>query len=387
MRILIVKTVPGDIPIQNVTYNNQEFGIAVALRKKGHVCDVLCCTEGKFRKVEIKDKDNICFSCFFIPSWIILKNGFPKNADRIFAQYDILSVSEYNQLFTWHLAGKYKDKTVVWHGPYYNVYNKRYNLMCQIFDAIFLRRYIKNHTPCLTKSELATSFLKEKGIEDVTTVGVGINIDSLEGEDTEVPAFADEISEFNVEYKLLYIGRIEERRNCLFIIDVLKAIHNKGIKAGLVLIGRGDNKYTKQFFRKVDESNLRPYVLYTESLEQKYMRYIYKRCDVFILPTVYDIYGMVILESMYYGVPCVTSVNGGSRTMIENYRNGVVIENFNVGSWSNEIVNLLKNKPLMNEISVNSSFSIRNAFTWDSLVDKMLIIYEKKQCIDNTENL
>lgn len=41
-------------------------------------------------------------------------------------------------MFSWHLAGKYPEKTVIYHGPYYSPFNKNYNRMCRVFDAFFV---------------------------------------------------------------------------------------------------------------------------------------------------------------------------------------------------------------------------------------------------------
>ena len=54
MKILIVKDVPGEIKAQRMTYNIQELGLAVALRKLGHECDVMSISDkNQFSKNEI----------------------------------------------------------------------------------------------------------------------------------------------------------------------------------------------------------------------------------------------------------------------------------------------------------------------------------------------
>ena len=54
MKILIIKDVPGEIKAQNLTYNIQELGLAVALRKLGHDCDVMSISdENAFSESEV----------------------------------------------------------------------------------------------------------------------------------------------------------------------------------------------------------------------------------------------------------------------------------------------------------------------------------------------
>ena len=82
----------------------------------------------------------------------------------------MLQTAEYNQMFSWHLAGKYPEKTVVYHGPYYSPFNRNYNRMCRVFDVLFVGRYRRRGTRFLTKSELARKFLLENTYPDIVDV-------------------------------------------------------------------------------------------------------------------------------------------------------------------------------------------------------------------------
>lgn len=55
MKILILKDVPGEIKAQKMTYNIQEIGLAIALRKQGHECDVMCVSDdGKYHESHVE---------------------------------------------------------------------------------------------------------------------------------------------------------------------------------------------------------------------------------------------------------------------------------------------------------------------------------------------
>nr|WP_279401007.1 glycosyltransferase [Priestia megaterium] len=81
---------------------------------------------------------------------------------------------------------------------------------------------------------------------------------------------------------------------------------------------------------------------------------------------------MVLLEAMYFGVPAITSDNGGSSTLIENADNGFIIKEFDEVLWSETILNVIENKQLSQMISNNAELTIKNNFTWNSIVDKFL---------------
>ena len=137
MKILIIKDVPGEIKAQRMTYNIQEIGLAIALNKNGHQCDVMSISDNnQFSKNEVCI-DNQKITIYIVKAIVALKNGWLKNIDAILDCYDIIQVCEYNQIYTWYLAKKYQHKMVCYHGPYYCDFNHNYNKMAKVFDMFF----------------------------------------------------------------------------------------------------------------------------------------------------------------------------------------------------------------------------------------------------------
>lgn len=380
MKILIIKTAPGEIRVDKSTYNHQEIGLARALRKKGHVCDVVCAAESEEKtiSVDVGLSEPITLHC--LKATKILKNCFYHKLDSLISQYDILQLSEYNQMFTWHVSKKYREKMVVYHGPYYCDFNKRYNMMARVFDGLFVNRYRKLDTCFLTKSRLAEDYLRKKGLKNVNTVGVGIDIEALTaGKEDTVPFVEEVLKQHKYKRMLLYIGRIEPRRNPLFLIDVLHELVIRNEDVGLILIGTGDSDYVEAFWQHADEMGVNDRIIYQEKLEQKHLCQVYPFADVFLLPTIYDIFGMVLLEAMYFSMPVLTTVNGGSDMLIKNEENGYVFSNFNISNWCDCISNLFCNKRKCRLIGNRAHETVCNRFTWEALVDKFIGVYNIKQ--------
>ncbi len=137
MKILIIRPWPSLLDVTKNTYNIQEVGLAKALVKRGHSTDILFWTDGDEMTVEVEAEGGKPIRVFYRHGKVLLKNVWFSGQDALFAQYDVLQTAEYNQMFSWHLAGKYPEKTVIYHGPYYSPFNKNYNRMCRVFDAFF----------------------------------------------------------------------------------------------------------------------------------------------------------------------------------------------------------------------------------------------------------
>lgn len=375
MRILIVRTVPGEIQLSNATYNEQHIGLARALIKAGHKCDILCGEKKGERSEKVLVADNMYINIIFVKAIVILKNNILRFDYSIFNNYDVIQTIEYNQIYTWHLAKKCKGKCIVYHGPYYSPFNKKYNLMTKVFDIFFVNRYIKLKTPFITKSNYSADYLRRKGIKNVKSIGVGIDPDSFINTDNTTDLFCKDIEKLNVKVKMLYIGRIEPRRNSLFLIDLLRKVRDKGVDAGLIIVGKGKRQYMEEFNERIIKNNLEEYVISKHSIEQKYLSEVYKMTDIFVLPTYYDIYGMVILEAMFFGVPIISSPCGGSQMMIKSGNNGFVINNFNVDVWADTIYEIVNDETKKKSIAQAANYCIRNNFTWDALIPKFVEAY------------
>lgn len=377
MKILIIRCSPDYMEVRNASYNVQEVGLASALVKKGHKCDIVFWTDKEECEVKIPVEGFEPITLYYRHSISILKNGIYTGIDDLISQYDIIQPSEHNQLGTWMLSKKYPNKTVIYHGPYYSAFNKKYNLMCKVFDKIVLPAYKKNDTKFITKSELAKDFLVSKGIKDknICVAGVGINTNTFaQLEDSDIPKELFEIKNIDADIKLLYIGKLEPRRSIPFLFDILKEIKEKGINPKLVIVGNGDEEYINSCFEHAKNINVYENIYWIKRVQQKYLQFAYKNTDVFLLPTNYEIFGMVLLEAMYFGTPAITTKNGGSQMLIENGKNGMIIDDFDAKKWADAVMKIKNNK----NITIASHEKISNSYTWDALVEKFINEYEKK---------
>lgn len=380
MKILIIRNFPSYMAVKNNTYNIQEVGLAKALVRKGHHCDIIFWTDKEEETVDVPVDKVGTVHVFYRRGKTMLKNTVYLECNELFEQYDILQPCEYNQIQAWLLAKNYPKKTIIYHGPYYSPFNKRYNLMCKVFDAIFLKKYIKQGTQFIVKSNLAKKFLVDKGIEqfNVHTVGVGIDTEMLASNrvvcNDEI--YRKMLADKDV-IKILYVGRFEERRNIRFIIDVFQKVQVQNDKVKLYMIGTGEKEYVQSCFSYINELGLKDKVVWQEKMEQKFLSEIYQMADFFVLPTEYEIFGMVLLEAMYYKTVVLTTQNGGSSTVMHNGKDGYVIQTKDPRKWANVITDTYKDKGKMKMIQNNAHEEIKKKYTWDMVSERFLNQYNE----------
>ena len=103
---------------------------------------------------------------------------------------------------------------------------------------------------------------------------------------------------------------------------------------------------------------------------------IYQRTDMFVFTSNYEIFGMVLLEAMYFGLPVISSMNGGASTLIGNGKNGYMMEQFDVSSWAENILEVVKDDELRSRLGKNAKNTIEKRFLWDRLADQFIQAYK-----------
>lgn len=379
MRILIIRNHPSYMDVKNNTYNIQEVGLAKSLVRLGNTCDIVFWTDGEEEDVTLPVLENNGeVHVFYRNSVTVLKNTFYKNIDELISGYDVIQTAEYCQIQSWLLAKKHPEKTIVYHGSYYAAFNKRFNLMTKAFDLFFLKKYIKKQTKFIVKSHLAASYLNAKKIdrENIYTIGVGIDAEMLKSrESSEEDSFFDQLYSDSAD-KLLYIGRLEPRRNIFFLLDVLREAVNRNSNTRLYIVGNGEPDYKKRIWEYANSIGISDNIVYKEKLEQNKLSKIYERCDFLLLPTRYEIFGMVLLEAMYFKCIAITTHNGGSEMLISNNKDGIIIEAESAKQWADVIEYYLSHKQEMEAMKQAASRKIRMNYTWDALAPSFIEAYK-----------
>lgn len=378
MKILIVRTFPNVIDPQK--YNVQEVGLAKALTRAGHICGIAL-YNGK-NKDAIDSLPVVCGSekreitVYKLHGYNILKNGIFPSLPKIAKMYDVIQVHEYDQITSWFYYAWSKRPVVIYHGPYHHPYNKRYNFKCKVFDRTFLRVKTNKDVICFTKSHAAEAFLRERGFHNVYAIGVGLDPENFGLTKKEKSSIVLPKDKFN----LLYVGKIEKRRNSNFLLDVMKEMCRRNEKIHCVVIGNGEREYTQKFLAKSRELLDTAKMQYYECASQMQLREVYQQAQVMLFPTNYDIFGMVLLEAMYFNLPIISSQNGGSDMLIRNKENGIIVDDYDVETWCDQIETLCVDNMKYQKMVQTIMAMDKKKLIWDSIAE----MYEK--CLTFTIN-
>jgi len=104
---------------------------------------------------------------------------------------------------------------------------------------------------------------------------------------------------------ILSVGSIEERKNLLTILKTLNELpHQK-----LVVIGNGKD-YKMKCVRFIEKKNLSDRVLFLTGIDSEEMAAVYQNAQMLIYPSIFEGFGIPILEALFSKIPVISSKEG-----------------------------------------------------------------------------
>lgn len=117
------------------------------------------------------------------------------------------------------------------------------------------------------------------------------------------PPISQDIEKFNLKKKfILFVGQTHRRKN---VITLLKALKSYGIPDLVIAGSEGDGE--AEIVEYIEKNNLSQRVIRRKSISKEELKVLYSKAEAFIYPSLYEGFGLPILEAMACGCPVVTS--------------------------------------------------------------------------------
>ncbi len=214
--------------------------------------------------------------------------------------------------------------------------------------------------------------------ERISVVPCGVNLELFQPVDKDM---AKRELSFDDDKIILFVGRIEPLKG---IEQLLKAMpylqNNQGLR--LVIIG-GDERsqYEMERLQKLSrELNIEDSVTSLGLIKQERLPYFYSAADVCVIPSYYESFGLVALESLACGTPVVATDVGDFESIIRQGETGYVVTD-NTPRRLAKKIDLLLSRP---SPDIESARSIRESvsrYSWSNIAEA--IVREFRLVLDN----
>lgn len=167
------------------------------------------------------------------------------------------------------------------------------------------------------------------------------------------------------------IAELHPRKGLLYLLEACKILAEKNINFKTILIGEGAQR--KELEQFIEKNNLQ---LHVKLLGQRHdIPQLLKSSDIFVLPSLNEAFGLVLLEAMMAKLPIIATDNGGIPEIITNGKNGILVPPKNAQAIANAIEKLLSSPELVRKMSEQNQEDVRSTFDIKDMAKKTEEVY------------
>ena len=173
---------------------------------------------------------------------------------------------------------------------------------------------------------------------------------------------------------LLYVGGAEPHKNLPTLIEVFKTLKQKShIPHKLVMVGENVAAAVYQY-RPALAAELDRTVVFTGYLSDEQLSDVYRKADAFIFLSLYEGFGLALLDAMQFGVPVVASRTSSIPEVVGN--DAILVDPLNIEEIEQAISMLLEDNRLGENLRTRGKIHSAG-YSWESTVSKTIKIYEE----------
>ncbi len=174
---------------------------------------------------------------------------------------------------------------------------------------------------------------------------------------------------------ILFLGRLIKQKGVEYLLRGMPEILQEHPSTVLLITGKGKSKPVLE--KMVRKLGLQENVKFTGFVPEERLPALYSASDVYVLPSLWEVLPISLLEALACGVPLVASNAGGNPEIVEHERNGYVFRMRDVDSMVRYINTLLSDKSLRRRMGAESRRIAEEKFEWNIIADKTFSFYKE----------
>lgn len=171
---------------------------------------------------------------------------------------------------------------------------------------------------------------------------------------------------------ILTVSRLDSSdryKNIDLVIKAMPEIVKEVPDAYFVIVGSGNDLERLKMITK--KCNVTDRVIFLGKVENKIKSYLYSMCDLFVLPSVNEGFGIVFLEAMYHKKPCVGANACAIPEVVSNGKTGILCDVYDKDSLISSIVKLLKDENMSKSFGMAGFQRYQKEFNFERYQNKL----------------
>ncbi|WP_181346892.1 glycosyltransferase family 4 protein [Thalassobacillus sp. CUG 92003] len=204
----------------------------------------------------------------------------------------------------------------------------------------------------------------EKTLIEKKSEVIPFGIDRYWIENIYVPKKLDSLKSLDI----LYVGKVNENKNILTTIKACQELIKKGYNVKFTVIGKAGDEKTSYLINKYEFINLVPFISSKEKLKE-----FYRSCDVFVMPSLKESFGLVYAEAMSQGTPVIYTKGEGFDENFTDGKVGFSINPLDHKDVANKIIKIIGSYDKISKDCIKNV----NKFSWKVIAQEYKRIFNQ----------
>lgn len=179
---------------------------------------------------------------------------------------------------------------------------------------------------------------------------------------------------------VLALGRLDERKGFDLYIRAVREVANvEDMSAVSFILSAGDGSAQEEERRKLDhlieELSIGKELIWLPVLSEEIIPTYYGAADVFVLPSRYEPFGIVMLEAMACQVPVVATTNGGPAKVINHGNDGLLGNPEQPQQFAELIASLILEPEKRRSFGRRARRKVEREYSWETIADRFCDAY------------
>lgn len=207
--------------------------------------------------------------------------------------------------------------------------------------------------------EEAVSFLGAHLPEHLEIAPMGVNVDTFGRRSPYIP------QEGAGELAIFCCGRLNQGKGYAYLVDAVGMLRQQGVGVRVEIAGedeQGGAGYRKVLERQILESGLGDIITLLGAVPEERVRECLEKAHVFVLASLDEAVGVVLMEAMAMGVPVVATDVGGVSELVDANVDGILVPPGDPGVIAGAVMKLAQDPELAGRLSNSSRQKIIRLF-------------------------
>ncbi len=230
----------------------------------------------------------------------------------------------------------------------------------------FLRELVyKNAKVCIGASSPIKDYFEKIGVKNIEVIPNGIDLKKFENLERKQ----------HQGFVVITVARLEKVKGIEFLIKAFVDFRSQqSQQVELWIIGDGsERKNLEELTKKLD---LEEKIKFLGAIPNEKIPEYLAQADCFVLPSLKEGFGIVILEARAADLPVIGTRVGGIKELIEDGKTGILVEPGNSEAIAKAIQKIYSNPELRTKL-INLAMARLKRYDWQNIAERVYSIYQK----------